>query len=53
MIAKCRCGNIKTVHPFMNAGEVNWVCDSCSYEHRKKFRENKERKEDEERVGFE
>jgi hypothetical protein len=48
MIAKCDCGKLKTIMPFMNAMQLNWVCDGCSHSERKQRREDRfEEAEDE------
>lgn len=36
MIARCKCGRMKTVTPFNNAAERPWKCDTCGQEEREK-----------------
>lgn len=44
MIARCECGALKTIHPYMNAHQVKWLCERC-------YREQERKRDEEEARG--
>lgn len=41
MIARCKCGRMKTVHPYSNAAEKSWICEVCSEGERNRRRDQR------------
>lgn len=43
MIARCECGKLQTVQPYMNAAEIRFMCYGCSEDKQDKRKLNDKR----------